>query len=123
MTKEFHFTWQWDLKSSPEALWSFAADTNRFNRDTGQPRVRILSNIKGVKQMRMLLPILQVEWEEIDLGEAAHPNSARVELQGESTSVGIVAASIGGGTICVEQIGEYDVDMRGQLASIVAWLA
>ena len=64
MTKEFHFTWQWDLRSSPEAIWPFAADTNRFNRDTGQPKVQILSNVQGVKQMRMRLPILRVEWEE-----------------------------------------------------------
>jgi class 3 adenylate cyclase len=64
MTKEFHFTWQWDLKSSPEDIWPFAADTNRFNRDTGQPKVQVLSNIKGVKQMRMRLPLIRVEWEE-----------------------------------------------------------
>lgn len=64
MTREFHYTWQWDLKSSPEAIWPFAADTNRFNRDTGQPEVQILSNVKGVKQMRMRLPVIQVDWEE-----------------------------------------------------------
>jgi class 3 adenylate cyclase len=64
MPKEFHFSWQWDLKSSPEAIWPFASDTNRFNRDTGQPEVEILSNVKGTKQMRMKLPILRVEWEE-----------------------------------------------------------
>ena len=64
MTKEFRFTWQWDLDSSPEALWPLASDTNRFNRDTGQPEVEVLSNIKGVKQMRMRLPIISVEWEE-----------------------------------------------------------
>jgi class 3 adenylate cyclase len=64
MPKEFHFSWQWDLKSSPEAIWPFAADTNRFNRETGQPEVDTLSNIKGVKQMRMRLPLLRVEWEE-----------------------------------------------------------
>ncbi len=64
MSKEFHFSWQWDLESSPEAIWPFASDTNRFNRDTGQPEVEILSNVKGVKQMRMRLPIIRVEWEE-----------------------------------------------------------
>jgi class 3 adenylate cyclase len=63
MTKEFHYSWQWDLRSSPEAIWQFAADTNRFNRDTGQPQVEMLSNRKGRKQMRMRLPI-RVEWEE-----------------------------------------------------------
>lgn len=64
MTKEFHFKWQWDLRSSPEAIWPLASDTNRFNCDTGQPEVEILRNVKGVKQMRMRLPIIRVEWEE-----------------------------------------------------------
>jgi class 3 adenylate cyclase len=64
MTKEFHFSWQWDLQSPPESIWPFAADTNRFNRDTGQPEVKMLDNIKGTRHMRMKLPIIRVEWEE-----------------------------------------------------------
>ncbi len=64
MAKEFSFTWQWDIKSSPEAIWQYAADTNRFNRDTGQPEAELLSNVKGTKRARMKLPILRVEWEE-----------------------------------------------------------
>jgi len=64
MTKEFHFSWQWDIQSAPEAIWPFAADTNRFNRDTGQPEVEMLSNVMGAKKMRMRLPIIRVEWEE-----------------------------------------------------------
>ena len=64
MTKEFYFSWQWDLKSAPEAIWPFASDTNRFNRDTWQPEVEMLSNVKGTKQARMKLPIIRVEWEE-----------------------------------------------------------
>jgi len=77
MHKELHFTWQWDLKSSPEAIWPFAADTNRFNRDTGQPKVQVLSNIQGVKQMRMRLPVIRVEWEEKPF-EWTFPYSFRV---------------------------------------------
>ncbi|MCC6499501.1 MAG: hypothetical protein IT313_04445 [Anaerolineales bacterium] len=64
MAKEFTFNWQWDIQSSPEAIWSLAADTNRFNRDTGQPEVELLSNVKGTKLARMKIPILRVEWEE-----------------------------------------------------------
>ena len=64
MTKQFHFSWQWDLQSSPEALWPFISDTNRFNRDTGQPEVEMLENTMGTKHMRMKLPIIKVEWEE-----------------------------------------------------------
>ncbi|WKZ47188.1 MAG: DUF5939 domain-containing protein [Anaerolineales bacterium] len=64
MAKEFTFNWQWDIKSSPEAIWKYAADTNRFNRDTGQPEIELLSNVKGTKLARMKIPILRVEWEE-----------------------------------------------------------
>jgi adenylate cyclase len=64
MTQEFYFDWYWDLESSPQAIWPFASDTNRFNRDTGQPEIEMLDNMKGVKHARMKLPILQVEWEE-----------------------------------------------------------
>ncbi|MDQ2691708.1 MAG: adenylate/guanylate cyclase domain-containing protein [Chloroflexota bacterium] len=64
MTKEFYFDWHWDLKSSPQALWPLASDTNRFNRDTGQPEVEMLGNVKGVKRVRMKLPVIRVEWEE-----------------------------------------------------------
>jgi len=64
MTQEFYFDWRWNLQSSPQVIWPFAADTNRFNRDTGQPEIEMLDNIKGVKHARMKIPILKVEWEE-----------------------------------------------------------
>ena len=64
MKQEFYFDWYWDLQSSPQAIWPFAADTNRFNRDTGQPAIEMLDNVKGVKHLRMKLPIIRVEWEE-----------------------------------------------------------
>jgi class 3 adenylate cyclase len=64
MTQEFYFDWYWDLESSPQAIWPFAADTNRFNRDTGQPEIEMLDNVKGVKHVRMKLPVIRVEWEE-----------------------------------------------------------
>ena len=64
MAKEFYFDWHWDLESSPEAIWSRASDTNRFNRDTGQPEIEMLDNIKGTKHLRMKIPVIEVEWEE-----------------------------------------------------------
>lgn len=63
MAKEFYFDWRWNLRSAPQAIWRFAADTNRFNRDTGQPEVELLENVKGVKRVRMKLPV-RVEWVE-----------------------------------------------------------
>jgi class 3 adenylate cyclase len=64
MSQEFQFSWQWDLVSPPESIWPFAADTNRFNRDTGQPEVEELENIQGTRKLRMKLPVIKVEWEE-----------------------------------------------------------
>jgi len=64
MAKEFYFNWQWDIKSTPEQIWPFASDTNRFNRDTGQPEVENLENVMGAKKVRMKIPILKVEWDE-----------------------------------------------------------
>ena len=32
---EKHYQWEWTLKSSPEAIWTFFADTNQLNQDTG----------------------------------------------------------------------------------------
>ena len=37
--RELTHRWEFDLRSSPEALWPFVADTNRFNRDVGLPSV------------------------------------------------------------------------------------
>jgi hypothetical protein len=37
---ELRFRWEWRLRASPERLWPFVADTNRFNRDTGLPPVQ-----------------------------------------------------------------------------------
>ncbi len=37
--KPVYYKWEWDLVSPPEILWPLAADTNRFDRDTGIPRL------------------------------------------------------------------------------------
>ena len=39
MAREFHYLWQWELESAPEALWPLVSDTNRFNHDAGIARV------------------------------------------------------------------------------------
>lgn len=67
--REFHYRWEYDLKASPEELWPFVADTNRFNRDTGVPAVDVESVDKGAKSeavRRLSLSKfgVRVEWEE-----------------------------------------------------------
>lgn len=65
--REFHYRWKFDLKSSPERLWPFIADTNRFNRDTGIPNVTV-DHEKGLRNARRRLRLsiygMPVEWEE-----------------------------------------------------------
>ncbi len=64
MAKEFHYTWTWDLESSPEALWPLVSDTNRFNHDSGLPPIELLGISNGVKLVRFKIPFYRVEWEE-----------------------------------------------------------
>ena len=66
--REFHYRWQFDLKSSPERLWPFIADTNRFNRDTGVPRIDVEKEEKrrpnARRKVRLSIYGMPVEWEE-----------------------------------------------------------
>jgi class 3 adenylate cyclase len=67
--REFHYSWEFDLESSPEQLWPLVADTNRFNRDTGVPAIENLSNPgAGLRNARRRLRLsafgIPVEWEE-----------------------------------------------------------
>lgn len=66
---EFYYRWEWTLKSSPEALWPLASDTNRFNRDTGVPSVenrqetdQLMPNARC--RLRLFRLGIPVEWEE-----------------------------------------------------------
>ena len=63
-----HSRWEFDLKSSPEDLWPFVADTNRFNRDTGVPRIELTEAGKRLpnarRKIRLSIYGLPVEWEE-----------------------------------------------------------
>jgi adenylate cyclase len=66
--REYHKRWEFDLKSSPEQLWPFIADTNRFNRDTGVPSIEVDRREKrrrnARRKVRLSLYGLPVEWEE-----------------------------------------------------------
>lgn len=68
--REFHYRWEYDLKASPEELWPFVADTNRFNRDTGVPAVEVAGGDKagkkgeGIRRLSLSKFGVRVEWEE-----------------------------------------------------------
>jgi len=62
--KKFHYRWEFDLKASPQALWPFVADTNRFNRDAGLPDVtrESMSGANGRRRLRLSKLGVGVEW-------------------------------------------------------------
>src|SRR6185295_14809355 len=66
--REHHNRWEFDLKSSPESLWPFVADTNRFNRDTGVPKLDVEQSRKPLRNARRKVRLsiygMDVEWEE-----------------------------------------------------------
>lgn len=71
--REFHYRWEWQLKSSPEALWPLVADTNRFNHDAKIPAVEQLpasDDERGGHHLRLYRfdvfgrPIIPIEWYE-----------------------------------------------------------
>jgi class 3 adenylate cyclase len=64
MTREFHYSWEWELDSAPEALWPLVSDTNRFNRDAGIPAVKVLGLREGAYRLRYRVPLIVFEWDE-----------------------------------------------------------
>jgi class 3 adenylate cyclase len=66
--REFHYHWEYDLKSTPEKLWPFVADTNRFNRDTNVPAVEVERTKRRLRNARRRVRLsvlgMPVEWEE-----------------------------------------------------------
>jgi class 3 adenylate cyclase len=66
--KEFHYRWEYDLKASPERLWEFVADTNRFNRDTSVPEIKVDRPARRLRNARRRVRLsvlgMPVEWEE-----------------------------------------------------------
>lgn len=69
MSRELRYHWEYQLKASPEKLWPFVSDTNRFNRDTGVPSVEPAQTPRGRlrnarRRLRLSIYGMSVEWEE-----------------------------------------------------------
>jgi len=62
---------------------------------------------------------LEVEFREADLGEDAHPNSARIEVWKGDDDIEVMGCSIGGGRIRVTEIDGFPVKLSGTLPTIV----
>jgi L-serine dehydratase len=80
---------------------------------------------------------LTFRFETVDLGEDAHPNSARLTVSDAARTVQIVGSSIGGGMVKIDEVDGYQVsfgceydtllvlaeDRPGTINQVTGWLA
>lgn len=67
---------------------------------------------------------LQVFFSTVDLGEEAHPNTARISLFAEGReTVRMTGASVGGGSIRVTEVDGFSTDFTGELDLVAVWHA
>lgn len=62
---------------------------------------------------------LEVAFETLDLGEEAHPNSARFDVRRGDDRITMIGCSIGGGRIRIQRIDGFPVDLSGSLPTVV----
>ncbi len=62
---------------------------------------------------------LEYEFEQADLGDEAHPNSARIHLWRGEVHTRIQGCSVGGGRIRVEEIDDFPVEFTGSLPTVI----
>lgn len=61
------------------------------------------------------------EFEPIDLGAQAHPNSAKIVVSGAKNRLSILASSVGGGAVEATRIDDFNVELRGTLGTLAIW--
>src|SRR4051812_123335 len=57
-----------------------------------------------IHALELAKPSLDVAFKPIDLGPQAHPNSVKIDLEGPTRSLSLTAASVGGGSVCLQEI-------------------
>jgi len=62
---------------------------------------------------------LDARFDTINLGESAHPNTARFQVRRGDDRIDITGCSIGGGRIRVQHIDGFTVDLSGSLPTVV----
>jgi len=63
--REFHYIWEWLLRSSPDQLWPVVSDTNRFNRVTTKQALHVAGdNEAGILQVRTRIAAIPLDWDE-----------------------------------------------------------
>jgi L-serine dehydratase len=81
----------------------------------------LLPDNPRIREAERLAAEAGLEWEfyTCDLGEDAHPNSARFDVWRDAEELEIVGSSIGGGRIRIEEIDGFAVDLSGSFPTMV----
>lgn len=62
---------------------------------------------------------IEIAFESVDLGPGAHPNTLRIELEGDGLSTSLVGASVGGGAVRVTEIDGREVELTGRYDTLL----
>lgn len=114
--RAYRYRWEWSLRSTPEALWPLVSDTNRFNLETGAPRVELLgTGGAGRRRLRLIAAGRRLEYEEEPF-EWVRPERFGVRRRYRSGPLASLEARLAleprdGGTRLV-----YEVDARPRTA-------
>lgn len=61
-----------------------------------------------------------IEFQNVDLGDDYHPNTARIEVEDEyENSLVVTASSLGGGTISVMEINGLEIELSGEYDTLI----
>lgn len=65
---------------------------------------------------------LAVTFSTVDLGESAHPNTARIRLKGPGgVQLSLTGSSVGGGSVRVSEVDEFSTSFSGELDTLALW--
>ena len=64
---------------------------------------------------------LSFAFRNVDLGEGAHPNTARIHVRRDGAETTVRGSSIGGGRIQVEELGGIRVSFTGALPTLIVF--
>ena len=64
---------------------------------------------------------LEYRFETVELGEEAHPNTARLRVWRDGEETVVLGASIGGGRIRVTEIDGFPVSLHGSLPTLIVY--
>ncbi|MDO8595403.1 MAG: DUF5939 domain-containing protein, partial [Sulfuricaulis sp.] len=103
-----------------EALWPLVSDTNRFNRDTGQPRMETLGIKNGVKHVKWHVPLYPFFWDEEPF-DWIYPNHFGILRRFRNSPFKEIRIGVdlirreGGGTHLVYQVWDQSANLLGDI--------